>query len=194
MSRRISTQPAGLHTTCLMLCTLLLSGLLATPPVQGQEDVFAQRKTGSRRQAIVLSALFPGMGQLATDRKIAGSILLIAELTSLATALTANENYKTRLDNFQRQKAEYELMASGNSQFDVAEARWRQLQQDADDLDNLGLTRRVFTAAAVGIYVYNLADVLMADRPSSTADSGWRLRALPAMQDAPARLVIASRF
>ncbi len=177
----------------LLTLSAFLLGMLASD-LQAEEDLLAQRRIGSRREAIILSALFPGMGHLATDRKITGSILLIAELSSLATALTANENYKTRLDNFKRQKSEYEQMSAGNSQFDVAEARWQQLQKDADHLDNLGLTRRIFTGAAVGIYVYSLADILLSDGPRPTADGGWRLRALPAFQDAPARLVIASRF
>ena len=173
---------------------VMLWVMFAPSDLQAEEDVFAERQIGSRKQAILLSALFPGMGQLSTGRKITGSILVLAELSCLATALTANENYRTRLDNFRWQKSEYEEMAAGDSQFDVAEAGWQRLQKDAARLDNLGLTRRLFAAAAVGIYAYSLADILLSDGPRATADAGWRLRALPAMQGAPARLVIASRF
>ena len=168
--------------------------MFAASDLQAEESVFAERQIGSRKQSILLSVVFPGMGQLSMGRKITGSVLVIAELSSLATALTANENYKTRLDNFKLQKSEYEQMSAGGSQFDAAEARWQQLQKDANRLDNIGRTRRVFTAAAVGIYVYSLADILLFDGAKITADDGWRLRALPAMQGAPARLVIASRF
>ena len=173
----------------VMLCVMF-----AASDLQAEEGVFAERQIASRKQAVLLSALFPGMGQLSKGRKMTGSILVLAELSSLATALTANENYRTRLDNFRRQKSEYEEMAAGDSQFDAADARWQQLQKDAESLDRLGLTRRVFTAAALGIYAYSLADILLFDGPKTTAAAGWRLRALPAMQGAPARLVIASRF
>ncbi|MBT7595963.1 MAG: hypothetical protein HN559_13710, partial [Gemmatimonadetes bacterium] len=134
----------------VMLCVMF-----AASDLQAEEGVFAERQIASRKQAVLLSALFPGMGQLSKGRKMTGSILVLAELSSLATALTANENYRTRLDNFRRQKSEYEEMAAGDSQFDAADARWQQLQKDAESLDRLGLTRRVFTAAALGIYAYS---------------------------------------
>ena len=178
-----------------LILTLALSGILLLPCRSfAEEDVFATRKAASRKEAVILSALFPGLGQLSTGRKVTGTILLVAEIGSLATALTANENYNTRLDNYERLKLEYELMAAGNSRHDLAEQRWRELSAEAEDLDGLHNIRRAYTAAAAGIYVYNLVDILLLNRPEPGADRSWSLRAVPGLGEGPARLMVTGSF
>lgn len=192
-----STQPdspRGRTAMRNLILTLALSGLLLPCRGFGEEDVFAPRKTSTRRQAVVLSALFPGLGQLSSGRKVTGTILLVAEIGSLATALTANENYNTRLDNFERLKSEYEQMAAGNSRHDLAEQQWQEVSAEADDLNNLHNIRRTYTAAAVGIYVYNLVDILLLNPPEAGSDKPWGLRAVPALGEGPARLMVTGRF
>lgn len=162
--------------------------------VAAEDDAFATRKISSRTQATLLSVLFPGLGQLSTGRRITGTILVVSEIGALATALTANENYKTRLDNFERLKAEYQVMAAGNSQYDLAEQKWQELSRDADDLDGMHRSRRIFAAVAVGVYVYNLVDILLAGPSEPAAAPGWSLGAVPGMRGEPTRLLIAGRF
>lgn len=178
-----------------LILTLALSGILLLPcGARAEEDVFAARKTASRKEAVILSALFPGLGQLSSGRKVTGTILLVSEIGSLATVLTANENYNTRLDNFERLKSEYEQMAAGNSRHDLAEQRWQELTSEADDLDGLHNLRRAYTAAAVGIYVYNLVDILLLNPPETAAARSWSLRAVPGLGEGPARLMVAGSF
>ena len=162
--------------------------------VHAEDDVFATRKIASKKEAVILSALFPGLGQLSAGRQVVGTILLISEIGSLATALTANENYKTRLDNFERIKSEYEQMAAGNSERDLAQQKWDELRKDADDLDDLHRLRRAFTAAAVGVYIYSLADILLGDAPEASSASAWDLKIVPGLGNEPARLMVTGSF
>ena len=177
-----------------LILTLVLSGILLPCGVFAEEEVFAARKSATRKEAVILSALFPGLGQLSTGRKVTGTILLVAEIGSLATALTANENYNTRLDNFERLKSEYEQMAAGNTRHDLAEQRWQELRAEADDLDGLHNLRRAYTAAAVGIYVFNLVDILLLNPPEAGSDKSWSLRASPGLGESPPRLMVTGSF
>ena len=174
--------------------TLALLSIVLSSRVHGEDDVFATRKIASKKETVILSALFPGLGQLSAGRKVTGTIMLISEIGSLATALTANENYKTRLDNFERRKSEYEQMAAGNSQHDLAQQKWDELRKDTDDLDDLHLIRRAFAAAAVGVYVYSLVDILIADPPQPSSATGWGMRIVPGVKDVPARLMVTGSF
>ena len=161
---------------------------------QSQDDVFATRQIATKKKAVVLSALFPGLGQLATGQKIKGTFMLIGEVSSLAVALIANENYNTRRDNFHRLKDEYEVMATGNSRYDLAQQKWDELHKTNDELDDLHLTRRVFGAIAVGVYIYSLTDILLYDSPKVSAVARWNLRAMPGLGDVPPKLVMTGSF
>jgi hypothetical protein len=177
-----------------LVLALALIGIVTPGTVQAEDETFATRKIGTPRAAKFLSAVFPGLGQLSTGRRIAGTILVVSEMGALATTLTANENYKTRLDNFARLKVEYEEMSAGNSEHDIAQQRWSELTKEADDLDNLHRIRRVFAGVALGVYVYSMLDILLWDPPVSGTEVSWNLRAVPGARDAPTRLMIAGRF
>ena len=173
---------------------MVLFGLFLPGRVQGEDEGFASRRMASKKEAVVLSSIFPGLGQLSTGHKIKGTILLVVEIGSLATALTANENYDTRLDNFARIKAEYERMAAGNSQYGAARQKWTELRQTHDDLDDLHLIRRAFGAAAVGVYIYNLVDILLSEPRESSSVAGWNLRVAPGIGPAPPKLMVVGSF
>lgn len=162
----------------------------------GEDEVFATREIASKKQSVILSALFPGLGQLSTGHKVKGTILLAAEVGALATALTANENYQTRLDDFDRLKVEYERMAAGNSRYDLAQQKWEELSETNDDLDDLHAVRRTFTAVAAVVYLYNLFDVISSDAsvPTTAAAGGWGLRAMPGESGRPTKLMVVARF
>jgi len=173
----------------LTLLSLALPGW-----AQSEDDVFATRQTATKKKAVVLSALFPGLGQLASGQKIKGTFMLLGEIGSLTAALIANENYNTRRDNFRRLKDEYEAMATGNSRYDLAQQKWDELHKTNDELDDLHLTRRVFGAVAVGVYMYSLADILLADSPKVSAGARWNLKLMPGMGNVPPKLVMVGSF
>ena len=175
---------------------LLLTLFSLVPPcwAQSEDDVFTTRQIVTKKKAIALSALFPGLGQLSTGQKIKGTFMLVGEIGSLAVALIANENYNTRRDNFHRLKDEYEVMATGNSRYDLAQQKWDELHKTNDELDDLHLTRRVFGAVAMGVYIYSLADILLYNSPKASAAARWNLRAMPGMGDMPPKLVMMGSF
>lgn len=176
----------------ILLLTFLSLGLPCW--AQSEDDGFATRQLATKKKAIVLSALFPGLGQLSTGHKIKGTFMLVGEISSLAVALIANENYNTRRDNFHRLKDEYEAMAAGNSRYDLAQQKWDELHKTNAELDDLHLTRRVFGALAVGVYIYSLADILLSDSPTVSAEARWNLRAIPGMGNGPPKLVLLGSF
>jgi len=162
--------------------------------VEGEEDVFARRKMAPKKEAIFLSVLFPGLGQLSSGHKIKGTILLVSEIGSLTVALTANENYKTRLDDFDRLKAEYERMRAGNSSYDLAQQKWSELSETGEDLDDLHLARRTFGTAAVGIYLYSLVDILLSHPQKPAAAVRWKAMAIPGWREVPPRVMVRRSF
>lgn len=176
----------------ILLITLL--SLVLPCWAQSEDDVFATRQIVTKKKAVVLSALFPGLGQLSTDQKIKGTLMLVGEISSLAVTLIANENYNTRRDNFHRLKDEYAVMATGNSRYDLAQQKWDELHKTNAELDDLHLTRRIFGAVAVGVYIYSLTDILLYDSPKVPAVTRWNLRAVPGMGDVPPKLVLMGSF
>ena len=175
---------------------LFITLLSLAPPCWGQseDDVFATRQIATKKKAVLLSALFPGLGQLSTSQKIKGTLILVGEISSLAVTLIANENYNTRRDNFHRLKDEYAVMATGNSRYDLAQQKWDELHKTNAELDDLHLTRRIFGVAAIGVYIYSLADILLYDSPKVSAVTRWDLRAVPGMGAVPSKLVVMRSF
>lgn len=175
---------------------LLLLCCIALPRYGYAEDeVFAVRTIASKKQSVILSAFFPGLGQLSTGHKVKGTILLAAEVGALAAALTANENYQTRFDEFKRLKTEYEGMAAGNSRYDLAQQKWEELSETNSDLDDLHTIRRAFGAVAAAVYLYSLFDVIRSDSPTTTADArGWGIQAVPGEGGRPTKMMIVGRF
>ncbi len=176
----------------ILLITLL--SLVLPCWVQSADNVFATRHIATKKKAVVLSALFPGLGQLSTDQKIKGTLMLVGEISTLAVMLIANENYNTRRDNFHRLKGEYAVMAAGNSRYDLAQQKWDELHKTNAVLDDLHLTRRISGAVAVGVYIYSLADMLLYNSPKVSAAPRWNLRAVPGMGDGPPKLVLMGSF
>ena len=176
----------------ILLITLL--SLVLPCWAQSEDDVFATRQIAPKKKAVVLSALFPGLGQLATGQKIKGTLMLVGEISSLAVTLIANENYNTRRDNFHRLKDEYAGMEAGNSRYDLAQQKWDELHQTNAELDDLHRTRRIFGAVAVGVYIYSLTDMLLYDAPNVSAVTRWNLRAVPGLGDGPPKLVLLGSF
>ena len=134
------------------------------------EDPFAQAEKVSRKQAILLSLGFPGLGQVSSGYKWKGTGLLALGVASLAFGITAHANYKTRLTEFNNQKIEYEALERGGSYAAAAE-KWKGLVNTRDDLDRLHLIRWVEAAASMGIYIYNVVDILYLSTGSSEGEA-----------------------
>ncbi len=137
------------------------------------EEPLVERKPVSRGRAIAMSALFPGLGQLAMERQIRGGGLLVSEALSLVVAFAAKTNYDTELDKYNLTKFEYEALRYGGEYYE-ADRKWSDLKDLADELDKWDNTKRVSLAIAGGVYLYNLIDIvfLTSGRSEMTSDIG----------------------
>ena len=157
---------------CLVLGSLLLTGQSEAqdPP---PERLAGQKQQVTRSQAITLSALLPGLGQLATGHRNRGTALVTAELACLVIWLTSHEDYQTHSAQFGIEGQRYQSLRQGGS-FEEAEESWQRLAAKKDDLDGSHTRRRLFGALAAAVYGYNLLDVMVfggAEAPAASSVS-----------------------
>ncbi len=137
--------------------------LLASQGLWAQEAPakrFEERQSGvSRPQAVGLSLIFPGLGQLATGHKPKGTTLMVAEMGCLVIWLTSHEDFNTQEVQFELEKERYQALRDAGT-FAQAEESWQRLAGKKDDLDRSHLLRRVFGVLSLATYSYNVLDVL----------------------------------
>ena len=137
--------------------------LLASQGIWAQEVPAKRsevRQSGiSRPQAVGLSLIFPGLGQLATGHKSKGTTLMVAEMGCLVIWLTSHEDFNTQKLQFELEKERYQALKDAGT-FAQAEESWQRLADKKDDLDRSHLLRRVFGVLSLATYSYNVLDVL----------------------------------
>lgn len=140
---------------------LLLCFCLAGVGFAQNEDSFVRTATISKRDAVLLSALFPGLGQMTAGSKAKGVSMFLAETISLALFVNAHEDYTTKLDTFDRDKEILDSMAlHGRANFTEADEMFKDIMKQSNKLDDLHNTRNIALAVAAGVYAYNLVDAL----------------------------------
>ncbi|HCL30309.1 MAG TPA: hypothetical protein DIC52_17995 [Candidatus Latescibacteria bacterium] len=151
----------------MMRCVVSLalgSLLLAAGQSEAQdgppERLASRTQEVTRSQATALSALFPGLGQLAVGHRTRGTALVTAELTCLVIWLTSHEDYETQSAQIGIESRRYLSLREGGS-FEEAEESWQRLTAKKDDLDGSHTRRRLFGALAAVVYGYNLVDVMV---------------------------------
>ena len=146
-----------------LLCTGILGALVTAwiSPASAQvfdNDTFTVEQIASKNQAIVMSTVFPGLGQMALGYKFKGFGLFAGELISLIVAINGNENYKTLKAHYSKTEDEYLALRQGG-RFEAAQEMWEDLQDMESDLDRYHTIRQAIYLSA-GIYAYNLIDIL----------------------------------
>ena len=154
------------HLICVVLGLAFVCG--TAWEARGEEEMFAEEIRVSRNRAVMLSVLFPGLGQMASGQKQKGGALFLSGLVSLIVAVDAHESYNTRLDVYATSRGEYDALRSGGSHQE-AEAKWQRLVDLNDDLDNLHSRRQIFGYAAAAIYAFNVVDILLRHPGDATA-------------------------
>lgn len=148
-------------STILTVIISLSFIFLMSPKAGGQEDTtLVEQKIITRKKAFIMSSLFPGLGQMASGHNLKGMVLAASEVVSLAIGVNSNEEYKSRLTNFNEIRDEYENLRNGGT-YEEAENKWRELKSTNDKLDRLHRNRLIFGYIAAGIYAYNLVDILL---------------------------------
>ena len=131
-----------------------------------EEEEFVRRTVISKTDALVLSAVFPGLGQMTVGQKYKGMGLFLAETVSLILAVNANENYNTKLKVYNRDLDDFYAM-SDRGIYDKTLSSYKDLKSRNDDLNNLNSIRNTALIVAVGVYAYNIFDSLVFS-PSAT--------------------------
>ncbi|MDE2810023.1 MAG: hypothetical protein OXN90_16525 [Gemmatimonadota bacterium] len=145
---------------------------------QAGTDTQSKAAAISHSQAIALSVAFPGLGQLAAGHRIKGTALVATGIATIVGWLTSHADYNTQASQFALEKERYLSLQNGGS-FDAAEKSWRRLGSLKSNLDGSHIRRRLFGVLAVGIYSYNLLDVLLLDGASPAAKRRMRIAPLP---------------
>lgn len=145
---------------------------------QAETDTQPKATAISHSQAIALSVAFPGLGQLAAGHRIKGTALVATGIATIVGWLTSHADYNTQANQFALEKERYLSLQNGGS-FDAAEKSWRRLGNLKSDLDGSHIRRRLFGVLAVGVYGYNLLDVLLLDGASPAAKRRMRIAPLP---------------
>ena len=169
---------------------LLLSGSLQAQ--EAETGTFALRtRYVSHPRAVLLSVLFPGLGQLGTGHRHRGTALVAAEMACLVVSLTSHEDYKTQRVQFDYEKDRYFALREGGS-FEEAEESWKRLSDKQDEVDGSHLRRRLFGVLAAAVYGYNLVDVLLLGGSEPVAEPSLSL--IPTVDPRVPGVVLVARF
>jgi hypothetical protein len=132
------------------------------------------------KNAIVSSALIPGLGQI-KHKQTRGFAYLLVFGGAVAMAVKSNSDYERAENDYQES---YEFYKSSQTQHDVDE-HWSGVQIAYDDMKTSHDMHQLFFGIAVGIYAVNLIDAIFwgggkattgqNDFSQNTAAPGWNL-------------------
>jgi len=146
------------------LSLLLFASSYGVSFAQNEED-FVRESIISKRDAVVLSLLFPGLGQMTAGQKVKGVSLFLSEAASLVLFVNAQENYKTKLTTYDKDMAEFNNLAKegtgyGRGSYSQAFLIYTDLKDQSNNLDNLDTIRNTAIIVAAGVYAYNVIDAI----------------------------------
>ena len=186
-----------------------IAGLSIALLVSSATTVFAQDDSSfmraaavSKRDAVILSALFPGLGQMTQGHKVKGISMFIGEATSLILFINANENYNTKQNIYDRDMDIFKSLA-GTSRTKIdqyqkttedARRLYNDLKDQNDELDNLHTIRNTALIVAAGVYAYNLFDALFISEDVTQSTKANRIQVQSAMIDRNPGILLSKRF
>jgi len=121
-----------------VLCLLLLSSV-ATGYAQDEEGFIRQTQL-SRRDALILSAIYPGLGQMNSGQRVKGVTLFFAETVALVAAINSSENYNTKKKVYDNDLADYNKIGLSGEYSDKGK-RNNDLKDRSNKLDDLNPSR-----------------------------------------------------
>ena len=139
----------------------LLFLLKSTGVVLAQdEESFVRRSFISKKDAIVLSVIYPGLGQMTAGQKYKGISLFVAETFSLLFAINANEDYNTKQKVYDKDIDIFNGLAKGGV-YKEAVSEFNDLKDRCDELDNLNTIRNTALIVAGAVWAYNIIDSIL---------------------------------
>jgi len=145
----------------------------------------------SRAQAVALSALFPGLGQMVTGHPGKGTAMMVAHVAFTVGWLTSHADYNTQKELFELEEIRYLSLQDGGTH-EQAEESWERLRGREDDADRSHVLRRLFGGLTMGLYGYNLIDAVFLGGVE-TSDSSIALTAMPVQGGQGVSLVMRFR-
>lgn len=143
------------------LTALLLLNSIGCVFAQDEES-FVRESVVSKRDAVILSLLFPGLGQMTQGQKVKGVTFFMAEAVSLVLFFNSHETYNTKVKTYERDLNVFNnVPLSGSGKYNKALSTYNDLKNQSDDLDNLHTIRNTALAVAAGVYAYSLIDALI---------------------------------
>jgi len=190
------------YVTIAGLSILLLISS-AFPALAQDEEEFMRAAAVSKRDAIVLSALFPGLGQMTQGHKVKGISMFIGEAASLILFINAHENYNTKQKIYDRDMDIFDSLAGttktkiSSYQKTAEDARrlYNDLQDQNDELDNLHTLRNTALIVAAGVYAYNLFDaIFISEDVTQSQRAENRIKVQSVMIDRNPGIMLSKRF
>ena len=183
-------------TRSLVSAILIVLATGGTLCAQSDGRFRSREESVSKRQAQILSAIFPGLGQLATGQRGRGTAMVAGEVGFVVVWLTSHADYNTRKEQFAIEEERYLEFRKGidgaaprGGSFAESEESWQRLKDKKDDLDRSHTLRVAFGALSIALYTYNLVDVLWLDGASPK-----RVTLAPVVRPDGLAAVLVARF
>ena len=126
------------------------------------EESFIRVKELSKRDALILSVIYPGLGQMTRGEKMKGISFFAAETISLVLAINANESYSTKERVYSSDMEDYKRIATkGSGTYSEARSMYKDLENTCNDLDDLNTIRNTAIIVAGVVYAYNIFDAIV---------------------------------
>jgi|GEM_PF-1698011 len=117
------------------------------------------------RRAVVKSILWPGWGQRYAERGAPALVYPAVELGALAGVFLSIRHYNDAVEKYEKSRINY---SSAIDEADLVPAR-RDMQRRYKEISDAQTSRNILIAAAVGIWVWNVVDVVIWPPPRPTA-------------------------
>ena len=124
--------------------------------MQDDPEFFDVDFTPRKTKALVLSFLVPGSGQTYLGDELKGMGISLAFYGTALSAIIAHNNAQGREDRIKVLTQDYNTKGDYNN----AEKVWQTILGEKEDRDNDYDRRAIFTWLAVGVWLYNIVDVI----------------------------------
>ena len=181
----------------IILMVFLVCGSSSIVIAQDEEE-FVRQALVSQRDAIILSVLYPGLGQMSLGQKLKGMSFFVIETTALALFANAHENYKTKQKKYDSELDDFNSFAkAGYGSYQDASGLYADLVKKNDDLNNLHSVRQTALIVAAGVYACNIIDALLfspSSRSGKNAEYDNRLHIYSTIIDTSPCVMLSKRF
>jgi len=184
--------PKAFTVSSLAIFLLLSSGAFVSAQ---EEESFIRERVLSKRDAFLMSAVYPGLGQMTNGQRVKGVTFFLAETISLVYGINAHENYNTKNKIYERDIAAFNKIGpNGSGTYEEALVMYNDLKSQSDDLDNLHSIRNAALIAGGAVYLYNIFDALVFSPGQTTADNSNRVRVQSAVIDHTPGILLSKSF